>query len=109
VLSVLGKVAVALVPDRLLMAPVLVSCHQFSVLSSRCFTSTKYGFCLQSIASLNKTLKAWLLLVNFPSQRPRCLRGGYVVAYLLKLRVRIAPGSLISSSDGCCMLSGMYL
>jgi hypothetical protein len=43
------------------------------------------------------------------SQWPRGLRRGPAVARLLGLRVRIPPGSWMSVSCGCCVLSGRGL
>jgi hypothetical protein len=82
----------ATAPVSILPPHLSVSCHQFSILVNT--PLTKSAFCSQTIAPLNKTLKAWLLMVSSPYQWPRCQRGGYTVACLLELRVRIAPGAM---------------
>ena len=79
--SVVAKVALGLVPARLLPVHLSVSCLQFSILVNS--PLIKSAFCSQSIASLNKTLRAWLLLVNCPSHWPHFQRGGLCGRLLL--------------------------
>jgi hypothetical protein len=55
------------------------------------------------------TLFTGINLFNSPSQWPRDLRRGSAAVRLLRSRVRVPPGALISVSFECCVLSGRGL